>query len=153
MCRLSTELGNRGREDHAHEESREGLRKMFQERRLQPPARPQSFRVIRQVIVGQAEDLPKIDHESLTIVLWGGGDASKCRPSMRPFRTSFQRPLRAKAGLTASNSARGKGAASHQPDLPLLQVADLRDNDQVALISPDFVRLAHDRQSRADDRD
>jgi hypothetical protein len=35
------------------------------------------------------------------------GEASRCRPSARPFRTSFQRPLQATAGLTASNSVRG----------------------------------------------
>ena len=28
--------------------------------------------MIRQVIEGQAEDLPKIDNKSLTILLWGG---------------------------------------------------------------------------------
>ena len=37
--------------------------------------------------------------------------------------------------------------------LPQLAFVSLRIDDQVALISPDFVRLTHDRESRADDRD
>jgi hypothetical protein len=45
------------------------------------------------------------------------------------------------------------GAAGHQSGLPLLQVATLRDDDQVALISLDFVRFIHVGESRADDRD
>jgi len=62
-------------------------------------------------------------------------------------------PLAGEGGIDGLEFREGKdGAASHQPDLPLLQVAALRDNDQVALISPDFVRLTHDRESRAEDR-
>ena len=48
---------------------------------------------------------------------------------------------------------RKDGAAGHQPDLPLLQVTTLRNYDQVALISPNFVLLTRDRESWADDRD
>jgi hypothetical protein len=45
------------------------------------------------------------------------------------------------------------GHPATRSDLPLLQVATLRDDDQVALICLDFVRLIHDGESRADDRD
>jgi hypothetical protein len=45
------------------------------------------------------------------------------------------------------------GAAGDEPDLSLLQVATLRDNDQVALIGSDLVWLGADRGSWAEDRD
>ena len=81
---------------------------MFQERRLQAPPRPDSFCVVRQVIVGQAEDLPKIDHKSLTIVLRDGRRGEQVQSFDATFQHLIPAALRAKAGLTASNSARGK---------------------------------------------
>ena len=72
---------------------------------------------------------------------------------MRPFKTSF-RPLAGEGGIDGLEFRERKdGAACHQPDLPLLEVATLGDDDQVALICLDFVRLIHDGESRADDRD
>jgi len=48
---------------------------------------------------------------------------------------------------------RKDGAAGHQPDLSLLQIATLRDNDQITLIGSDLVRLVADIESWAEDRD
>ena len=48
-------------------------------------------------------------------------------------------PLAGKRGIDGLEFREGKdGAAGHQSDLPLLQVATLRDDDQVARISPDY---------------
>ena len=63
-------------------------------------------------------------------------------------------PLAGEGRIDSLEFREGKvGAAGHQSDLLLLQVATLRDDDQVALISLDFVRLVHVGESRADDRD
>lgn len=138
----STELGNRGREAHAHEEPREGLRKVFQERRFQPPTRPESSRVIRQVIVGQAVDLTKIDHKSLKIVLRYGRRGEQVQALDPTFQDLIPAPLAGEGGIDSLEFREGEDrAARHEPDLPLLQVATLRDNNQIALIGPDFVRL------------
>ena len=114
IWRLSTELGNRGRQAHAHEEPREGLRKVFQERRLQPPTRPQSFRVFRQVIVGQAEDLTKIDHKSLAIVLRRGRRGEQVQALDATLQDLIPAPLAGEGGIDGLEFREGKdGAAGH----------------------------------------
>ena len=153
MRRREAELRNRGREAHAHDEPREGLRQVFQERRFQPPTRPQSFRVIRQVTVGQAVDLPKTSHKSLTIVFRDGRRGEQVEALDATLQHLIPAPLAGEGGIDGLEFREGEdGAAGHQPGLPLFQVATLRDDNQVALIGPDFVRLPHDRESRAEDR-
>ena len=98
-ARRSAELRNRGPEAHSHEEPREGLRKVFQERRFQPPTRPQSFRVIRQVIVGQAVDLPKTNHKSLTIVLRDGRRGEQVEALDATLQHLIPAPLAGEGGI------------------------------------------------------
>ena len=127
---------------------------MFQERRFQPPTRPQSFRVICEVIVGQAVNLPKIDHKSLTIVLRDSRRGEQVKALDATFQDLIPAPLAGEGGIDGLEFREGEDRApGDQSELPLLQVATLRDDDQVALISLDFVRLLPDGESRADDRD
>ena len=60
-------------------------------------------------------------------------------------------PLSGEGGIDGLEFREGKdGAAGHEPDLSLFQVATLGDDNQVALTGSDLVRLATDSENRAE---
>ena len=109
--------------------------------------------MIRQVIVGQAEDLPKIDHESLPILVGGDRRGEQVQALDTTLQDLIPSPLPGEGGIDGLEFREGiDGATGHQPDLALLQVATLSHDDQIALIGSDLVRLAAVSEIRANDR-
>lgn len=127
---------------------------MFEKGWPETPPGAQSGRVVGQVIVGQAEDLPEVDHESLAILFRGDRRGEQVQALDTTLQDLIPSPLSGEGGIDGLEFRKRKdGAAGHQPDLSLLQVATLGDDNQVTLIGPDLVRLATDGETRPEDWD
>jgi hypothetical protein len=145
---------NRGRQSDSHEKTRESLGKMFEIWRLQPPPKPQAIRVTRQVTEGKADDLTEINDQRFLVVSWifrGRKQVESLVPAstnLLPTSLIIEVWILLREFRDRRNRRQG-----HVGYLPVLQVAALREDDEIALIDLHILRGRINAEIRREVRD
>jgi hypothetical protein len=144
----SPEFRDRRGKPDAHEESREGLREMLEERRIQPPPGAEVCAMFDQVVVSQAVDFPEINHECLPVVLRDRRRGKQVQSLDPAFQDLVPASLAGEAGIDRLELGEGEdGTGGHETGFPLLQVATLCQDDQVVLDRRPFPRPVFGRET------
>ena len=128
------------RQADSHKESRKGLRKVFEERRIETPARPERLRVRSQVVEGQAVNLPKIDDQRFASILGFRRRGQEVQTLPSPFADFFPSPLTCEFRIRVLVfHDRANRSQCDLAGLHVRQIAGLADDDQIPTADGDLL--------------